>query len=155
MIRPHYKTPSLIALYRSGELRIVVLYLLAGAVTSLTDYALFVLCFNVLNTGLLVATIVAYIGGLIVSFIQSRFLVFSKIAEGQKLTTSFWRYGTILVVNLVLTYLILWVLETWFGLTPLIGKFVVWTFLIFWNFAINKLWVFKGPRKIQKKLFGM
>lgn len=155
MIHPYYKTPSLVSLYRSGELRTVILYLLAGAVTSLTDYALFVLCFNALETGLLIATIVAYIGGLIVSFIQSRFVVFKKIADGQKLTTSFWRYGTILLVNLALTYLILWMLEVWLGITPLIGKFVVWTFLIFWNFAINKLWVFKGPRKIQKKLFGM
>ncbi len=152
MIHPYYKAPTITALYRSGELYVVFFYLLAGAITSLTDYILFFLFFNVLEGGLLAATIVAYAGGLIVSYIQSRYFVFRRGAKGQKFTTSAQRYAILLLINLGITYGMLWALATWFGLTPLIGKFVVWTFLIFWNFAANKYWVFKRSTSGSKAL---
>lgn len=155
MIHPYYKVPTVLSLYRSGEIKVIFFYLITGAITSATDYSLFFLFFNIFNAGLLAATIVAYIGGLIISYLQSRYIVFKKGATGQKFTTSAGRYITILVVNLGITYGMLWVMEAWFGLTPLIGKFIVWTFLIFWNFFINKYWVFKGPRQVSEKLFGM
>ncbi len=155
MIHPYYKTPPLQSLYHSGEFKVIIFYLLAGLITSLTDYVLFFIFFNVLSAGLLLATIIAYIGGLIISYVQSRYIVFRKSAVGQKFTTSAWRYIVLLIINLAITYLMLLAMEIWFGLTPLIGKFIVWTFLIFWNYVANKYWVFKGPRKVQKRLFGM
>jgi putative flippase GtrA len=153
MIHPYYKAPTLLSLYRSGEIKVMVMYLVTGAITSLTDYTLFFICFNLLYTDLLIATIVAYCGGLFVSYVQSRYIVFHKTAQGEKFTTSARRYLILLAVNLGITYGMLWAMETWFGLTPLIGKFVVWTFLIFWNFIMNKYWVFKGPRTIAKDPF--
>jgi putative flippase GtrA len=46
----------------------------------------------------------------------------------------------------------LWAMQDFLGLSPFIGKFVVWTFLIFWNYAMDKVWVFRGPRQIRKSL---
>ena len=133
----------------------MIFYLVTGALTSLTDYSLFFLVFNILTAGLLWATGVAYVGGLLVSFILSRYWVFKKNATGQEFKTSAWRYGSLLVINLIITYLMLWAMEQWFGLTPLLGKFVVWFFMIFWIYGANKYWVFKGPRQVNKRLFGM
>jgi len=149
MIHPYYKTPYLYQLRRSGELATVIFYLVAGALTSATDYSLFVLFFTIIPTGLLVATVIAYIGGLIVSFALSRFWVFRKNAKGERFGTSVSRYVMLLLVNLGITYGLLWALQTWFGLTPLLGKFGVWGFMVFWNYAANKYWVFKGPRRAR------
>jgi putative flippase GtrA len=123
--------------------------------TSAADYFTFFMLFWVANSGLLIATIAAYIVGLIVNYLLSRFWVYKDKAKGLRMFTSVWRYATILVVNLIITYIMLWAMENWLGLTPLLGKFVVWFFMTFWNYAANRLWVFKGPRQVQKKLFGM
>jgi putative flippase GtrA len=153
MIHPYYKTPYLLRLRRSGELVVIIFYLAAGLVTSATDYALFFVFYNIVPTGLLVATIIAYIGGLLVSFGLSRFWVFRKNARGERFGTSVWRYLALLAVNLLITYGMLWALQAWFGLTPLLGKFVVWTYLTFWNYAANKYWVFKGPRLVKNHFY--
>lgn len=153
MIQPHYKTPRLLSLYRSGEISVVIGYLIAGALTSLTDYSLFFVFLNVVDAGLLAATIVAYVGGLLVSYALSRYWVFRKNAQGQQVATSVWRYGTLLAVNLVITYLMLWALENWLGISPLIGKFIVWFFMIFWIYAANRVWVFKGPRRLTSNFY--
>lgn len=155
MIQPYYKAPYLIHLHRSGELRTVILYLVSGALTSATDYSIFWVTLQAWQDGLLLATVLAYIGGLLVSFLLNRYIVFRKNATGQQFGTSVWRYATLLIVNLIITYLMLWAMERWLGISPLIGKFVVWTFMIFWIYVANKLWVFKGPRQVRKKLFGM
>jgi putative flippase GtrA len=152
MIQPYYKAPHIVRLHRSGELSVVVQYLITGALTSMTDYAVFFALFYILQAGLLPATVAAYIAGLLVSFLLSRFWVFKKHATGQRVMTSAWRYVTLLAVNLAITYLMLWTMETWFALTPLLGKFVVWFFMIFWIYAANRLWVFKGPRQVRKSI---
>lgn len=155
MIQPYYKTPQIIRLYRSGEIWTVVRYCAAGMATSASDYLTFFIFFELFKSGLLVSTVAAYVVGLIVSYLLSRFWVYKKNAQGLRMVSSVWRYGTVLAVNLVITYGMLWAMEEWMGLTPLLGKFVVWFFMTFWNYAVNRLWVFKGPRQVQSKLFGM
>src|SRR6266550_2707054 len=152
MIHPYYQTPYFYKMQRSGELWTIVQYLVTSAVVSGIDYALFVLCYNVFNTGLFEATAVAYVGGLITSYILNRYWVFKKNAHGQQFATSVFRYGSLLFVNFLITYGMLWAMQEWFGLSLLIGKFVVWTFLIFWNYFMEKVWVFRGPRQIKKTL---
>ena len=153
MIQPNYKTPRLLSLYRSGELKVVILYLVTGMVTSITDYSLFYTFLYIVPAGLLVATVISYIGGLLVNFTLSRFIVYRTHAQGQHIGTSAWRYGSLLAINLVITYLMLWALESWFGLSPLLGKFVVWFFMTFWIFAMNRIWVFKGPRQLKSSFY--
>jgi putative flippase GtrA len=152
MIHPYYRAPYFYRLQRSGELGTIVQYLVTSAVVSGVDYGTFWLFFNPLGTGLLMATAVAYVAGLVTSYLLNRFWVFKKNATGQQFTTSIFRYGTILFVNFVLTYVMLWAMQDLLGISPFLGKFVVWTFLIFWNYVIGKIWVFKGPRQIQKSL---
>lgn len=152
MIHPYYRAPYFYRLQRSGELGTVTLYLVTSAVVSGVDYATFWLFYNPLSVGLLEATAVAYVAGLVTSYALNRYWVFVKNASGQQFTTSVFRYATLLLVNFILTYLMLWAMQDLLGISPFIGKFVVWTFLIFWNYAMDKIWVFRGPRQIQKSL---
>lgn len=152
MIHPYYRAPYFYKLQRSGELWTIVQYLVTSALVSSVDYASFWLFYNPLATGLLEATAIAYVAGLITSYLLNRYWVFQKNAVGEQFRTSAFRYGTLLLVNFCITYGLLWAMQNWLGISPFIGKFVVWTFLIFWNYAMDKVWVFKGPRQIKKRL---
>jgi len=152
MIHPYYRAPYFYRLQRSGELGTIVQYLVTSAVVSGVDYATFWVFFNPFNSGLLEATAAAYVAGLITSYILNRYWVFEKNATGQQFRTSVFRYATLLLVNFLITYAMLWAMQDLLGVSPFIGKFVVWTFLIFWNYIMDKIWVFKGPRRIQKSL---
>ena len=152
MIHPYYRAPYFYKLQQSGELSTIVQYLVTSAVVSSVDYASFWLFYNPLHSGLLMATAVAYVAGLITSYILNRYWVFKRNAMGEQFKTSVFRYGALLFVNFLITYGMLWGMQDLLSLSPFIGKFVVWTFLIFWNYAMDKVWVFKGPRQIRKTL---
>jgi putative flippase GtrA len=152
MIHPYYRAPYFYKLQRSGEIWTIVQYLVTSAIVSSVDYLSFWIFYNPLNAGLLTSTAIAYIAGLITSYFLNRFWVFQKNAAGEQFTTSAFRYGALLLVNFLITYGMLLAMQNWLGISPFIGKFVVWTFLIFWNYAMDKVWVFKGPRRIMKKL---
>ena len=142
VIHPYYQGPFLTRI----DKRLLIEYMLAGALTTGSDYAVFTLSFTVLDQGLLAATIYAYIVGLIVSFLFNRYVVFKKTADRQSMGTSLWRYIAFLFVNLIITYLILWFLEVNFGINPYLGKLIVGAFMFFWIYLGNKLWVFHGER---------
>jgi putative flippase GtrA len=127
-------------------------YVVSGFVTTLSDYATFTVFYSVFGAGLLVATVVAYIVGLTVSYLQNRFWVYRKTASQQAETTNLWRYGVFLLVNLGITYLMLDVLQHSFGVTPFIGKFIVGFFMFFWIYLGNTFFVFKGPKMGPIKL---
>jgi len=142
VIHPYYQGPFLARI----DKRLLGEYVLAGAITTGSDYATFTLSFTVLNQGLLAATIYAYVVGLVVSYLFNRYLVFKKTADRQSNGTSLWRYIIFLFVNLVVTYGILWFLEANFNITPYLGKLIVGAFMFFWIYLGNKLWVFHGER---------
>lgn len=147
-LRPYYQGPFYMRLDR----RLLAAYVASGAITSLADYLAFTIFFSYIPLGLLAATIGAYLVGLVVSYLQNRFWVFRKGASRQAETTNLWRYVTFLAINLGITYLILWALETYMGITPYLGKFVVGFFMFFWIYAGNHFWVFRGPRMGPIKL---
>lgn len=121
-------------------------YPVAGLLVTISDYLVFALFFTVLGTGLLPATAIAYVVGLVVSYLLNRFWVFRKTASTQAEGTSLWRYVVFLAVNLVITYAILYVLETWFGVSPYLGKFIVGVFMFFWIYLGNTYFVFRGVK---------
>lgn len=141
MIRPYYHT----SLYARIDKKNIFVYLAAGIIITVADYGTFTGLY-LAGAGLLVATIIAYIFGLIVSYYLNRYWVFSKGANLQKTVTNLWRYGAFLLINLLITYAMLDRMEAWYGLSPFIGKFVVGFFMIFWVYAGDKYWVFKGPK---------
>lgn len=124
----------------------LVAYMVTGALVTGADFGTFTLLDMVFKQNLLVATIGAYIVGLIVSYVLSRYWVFRKGADNQSSSTNLWRYAVFLLVNLGITYAMLWAMETWFGITPYIGKFVVNFFMFFWIYLGNTYWVFAGER---------
>jgi len=123
-----------------------IAYPVAGALVSLSDYLSFGWLFSILGTGLLGATVGAYIVGLVASYALNRFWVFKKGANKQAEVSSIWRYFVFLAINLAITYAMLWAMETWFDITPYIGKFIVGFFMFFWIYWGNTFFVFRGVK---------
>lgn len=141
-LHTYYQGPFLTRLDKGQA----IAYPASGAITSISDYAAFGLLFSVLNANLFVATAGAYIVGLVVSYLLNRYWVFKKGAGQQGEATNVWRYLVFLAINLLITYGMLWAMETWFGLSPYIGKFVVGFFMFFWIYLGNTLFVFRGVK---------
>lgn len=142
VLRPYYQAPF----YKQIDKSHLVSYPLSGFITTVSDYSTFWLFFTVLDNSLLVATVIAYCVGLVVSYLQNRFWVFKKGANKQSEAASLWRYATFLVINLGITYAMLWAMENWFGITPYIGKLIVNVFMFFWIYLGNTFWVFRGEK---------
>lgn len=142
VIRSYYQGPF----FSRIDKRLLFAYVASGVIISLADYLVFTIIFSYANMGLLAATAIAYIVGLVVSFLLNRYWVFRHGADRQSQAASLWRYATFLVVNLAITYAILWALETWLGLSPYLGKFVVGAFMFFWIYLGDTFFVFHGQR---------
>lgn len=142
VIRPYYQGPF----FNRVDKRLLFAYMASGAITTLSDYLVFTIVFSYINLGLLAATVIAYIIGLVVSFLLNRYWVFRHGADRQSQASSLWRYGSFLAVNLGITYAMLWALETWFGISPYLGKFVVSAFMFFWIYLGDTFFVFHGER---------
>ncbi|MGH7196886.1 MAG: GtrA family protein [Candidatus Saccharimonadales bacterium] len=142
----YYQGPMYSRLSHFEDKKTVVAYMLSGFFVTIADYGSFVLLFTLLSHSLLVATVVAYLLGLLVSYLLNRYWVFRKGADRQTGRANMVRYAIFLIVNLSITYGVLWALEQWFGITPYLGKFVVGAFMFFWVYAGNKYWVFRGPK---------
>jgi putative flippase GtrA len=141
-LHPYYQGPFFTRIDK-GQL---VAYGVSGFVTTATDYLTFTLCYTMLATGLLEATIIAYIAGLTVSYLQNRFWVYRKTASEHAETTNLWRYAIFLLVNLAITYVMLDYMQHNFGITPYIGKFIVGLFMFFWIYLGNRYFVFPAPK---------
>jgi putative flippase GtrA len=141
-LHPYYQGPF----YNRIDKGLAVAYVVSGFVTSASDYLTFTLFFSIVPLGLLQATVIAYIVGLVVSYVQNRYWVFRKGASRQNEATNLWRYAAFLILNLGITYVMLWALERYFGLTPYLGKFVVGFFMFFWIYMGNTYFVFRGPK---------
>jgi putative flippase GtrA len=124
----------------------LIAYMVTGAVVTLADYGAFALFFSIFSQGLFAATVTAYVVGLVVSYLLSRYWVFRKSADRQSSSTNLWRYIVFLIINLGITYLMLWAMQAWFNITPYIGKLIVNCFMFFWIYAGNTYWVFAGEK---------
>lgn len=147
-LRLYYHGPALARIDRG----LLVAYILSGFLTTVADYGTFTLLFSVYPQGLFEATVAAYIAGLVVSYLLNRFWVFRKNASRQGESTTLWRYLTFLAVNLGITYAMLWSLETYLGISPYVGKFIVGIFMFFWIYLGDTYFVYKGPKMGPIKL---
>ena len=147
-LRLYYQGPF----YRRIDKALVAAYMISGALVTIADYGSFTVCFSLFNTGLLWATVIAYIVGLVVSYLLNRYWVFRKGADRQSQVTNIGRYAAFLIINLGITYAMLWAMQQWFGITPYLGKFVVNFFMFFWIYLGDTYWVFAGEKEGPIKL---
>ena len=119
----------------------VIEYLVSGGVYFWTGYAMFFVCFSIFGWNLWWAKLTANIVGWTVNFILQRFWVFKNPALAKHRTEVTGRYIVITLVDFVLDYIIVYLLQL-AGVTPYIGQFASAAFFTGWNYFWYKTWVF-------------
>ncbi len=151
MTHPYSNHPHFRRLWQLERKTDIIKFTIASQVVGLSDYGTFFVLFYVLHLGLAFSVGVAYAAGLTVSYVLSRFWVFKDDIGGMSYATNVLRYSAMLAVNLLLTYFMLVLLRTFYGMEPAVGKIVVGIFMYFWTYLTNKIWVFKGIQPGQKR----
>ena len=122
-------------------------YLISGGAYFWVGYLILDFLYYKSHWSLWWATIVSNVIGWTVNFILQRYWVFSnQNLKGHK-TEVTTRYAAITLVDFVLNYEILNMLNK-FGITPAIGQFFSAGFFTIWNYLWYRFWVF--PEKLKK-----
>ncbi len=135
---------SLIQFFRS---------LIVGAIATVADMAVLVLCRDSLNLKTWIATAIGFIFGLFVNFLISSLWVFKKSEVVKSRTTEFLIFGFIGVIGLLINEFIVHLFEAnvsdfeifKFVLPSyLIGKLVATLVAFVWNFCARKFLLYKN-----------
>lgn len=118
-------------------------YILVGGISALTDIILIFTCFHVFHIPLFVATIVGFVGGLLVNFVLNKLWSFQSKATGFKKTQrEVLLYGLLVGFNLVFTYIIVAYLIS-LGLGIVLAKVLTILATTTWNFILYKKVIFQ------------
>ncbi len=121
-------------------------YLAGGSIYFWSGYAVFALCYSVLDWWWLWAKIAADAVGWSLNYVVQRYWAFAsdhmKLSEMQHVG----RYLFIETIGFALDYAIIAGLNA-IGITPYIGFFIAAGFFTIWNFLWYKYWVFPEEQK--------
>jgi putative flippase GtrA len=124
-------------------------YMVTGGVWFWSGYVIIVTLDD--HIGLFWANLIGNGVGITLNFLLSRYWVF-KTKKKSGNSEKAWRYIVYTALNaFLLNYLILYGLQSGFGIDPVIGQFVASGFFTIWNFVWYKLWVFKDHPSPPKK----
>ena len=126
-------------------------YMVTGGVWFWSGYIIIVTLDGYI--GLFWANLIGNSVGITLNFLLSKYWVF-KTKKKSKTGDSTWRYIIYTGLNaFLLNYLILYGLQSGFGIDPAIGQFIASAFFTVWNFVWYKMWVFKDhpnpPRRTK------
>lgn len=118
-------------------------YLVAGGTAFATEYGVFLLLFYIVHLqAVVIANIISFIAGLIVSFTLNKTWVF-KGDHTKKVGHQFVLYMSLAGVNLLITSVaIYWLVSL--GIKAFIAKFIVIVAIAVWNFALFKTIIFRN-----------
>lgn len=125
-------------------------YLVSGGAFFWTGYLVFFLCDRGLGWSLWWAKLIANLSGWTVNYLLQRYWVFNnrRLAKHQTEVTT--RYIALTLINFLLDYVIIWVLQAG-GLTPYLGQFVSAGFFTVWNYLWYRFWVFPSHAHHHKR----
>lgn len=124
----------------------VLKFLVAGGTAAIVEYGIFLLgitLFGKTDFSEIVAHIVGFSLGFIISFTANKFWVFQH--DG-KTSTQLVKYIALALINLLLSTLLLQGL-IWLGLHPLVAKFLVMGSVAVWNYLLLQKLIFPDQNK--------
>jgi putative flippase GtrA len=125
-------------------------YMISGGVWFWSGYILIVLLDD--HIGLFAANFIGNAVGITLNFLLQRYWVFKTKRPG-KIAFTAGRYIVYTILNaFLLNYLILYVLQEYFGIKPEIGQFIASAFFTFWNYFWYKFWVFPEGSQYRDKV---
>jgi putative flippase GtrA len=126
---------------RRLELIQIAEYLVSGGLYFWVGYGAFFVLDSMLGWSLWWAKMTASVVGWTANYLLQRYWVFRNPALAKHQVEVTGRYAVITLVNFLLDYVIVYVLQL-VGITPYIGQFVSAGFFTVWNYLWYKMWVF-------------
>ncbi len=125
-------------------------YLIGGTSYFWSGYAVFAVFYSGLGWNWFPAKMLADVAGWSVNYIIQRYWAFNKpqLAKHEGITAG--KYILLTACNLVLDYLIIWMLDH-IGISPYAGFFVSAIFFTGWNYLWYRFWVFSAKTRVELK----
>ena len=120
-------------------------YIFVGGASFVTDY---VLLHIITEAGVhyLISGVVSFIAGLCVNYGLSKLLVFSNKASGKEKAKEFTVFAVIAVFGLAITEGLMWLFTEKLSWYYMLSKAVAAAIVLFWNFFMKKLLLFKTKK---------
>jgi putative flippase GtrA len=127
-----------------GKYHSVLRFLISGSVAAGTEYAVFLILHGS-GLKLVLANVISFCCGLVVSFLLNKHWVFSHKSNGSR---QFAAYTTVALINLLISSAILVVLVNKIHIPAFIAKFCVMLLIASWNYVIFKKLIFKNADQL-------
>lgn len=114
-------------------------YLIAGGMGFIIDYAVLILCSELLHLHYLIASAMGFTCGLIFVYNASNKWCFSKRKLKNKQALEFITFSIIGIIGLMLTMLFMWIFTDKLEFHVIISKLLTTGLVILWNFGARKL----------------
>ncbi|HEY8282433.1 MAG TPA: GtrA family protein [Leifsonia sp.] len=130
------------ALVTRGSKVLLFRYLAIGIASIAIDVGLLYTLHSIVGVEVGIATAVAFLTSVVFNFICNRFAMAG--GESAKLMRHAYRYGLLVVANLVITVVVVSG-AAHVGIPYVIAKLAVVAASTCWNFVLYRRWVFAGP----------
>ncbi len=113
-------------------------FALVGLINTGFSFAIYILLLR-LNLYYILASILAYMAGIAVSYILNSRFVFKK----EKTLGNFSKFVSVYLTALVINTGLLYLLVNIIGFDPVLGQVGVTCLVLFYNYVLQKVWTFK------------
>jgi len=130
------------AMYRKYEEMII--YLIGGVLTTIVNWATYVICSRMFNIHYMPSTVIAFIVGVVFGYIINKIMVFkSNDFSIGAICKEFLTFTTGRIATLLMEMGMMYVFVDLLHLYDLLAKFICLIFVTVANYLISKLLVFK------------
>jgi putative flippase GtrA len=131
------------------NIRLIFRYVVSGGMGFVSNMTTFVICLNVLNINYIVASIIAFFAGLIVSFYMHKFFTFQNLERGNTMGRQFVMHIILMGFNLLMNVLVMILFVEWLMISKITSAIFVNIIIAVWSFFLYRTSVF-----IEKKYHG-
>ncbi len=122
----------------------LVRFLITGGSAAAVEYIVFLLLallLAALQSGTIIAQVLSFCTGLLVSFFLNKHWSFQSKGSAKQ---EFVRYFILAVINLIISTVFLWLLIEAVGLYAWVAKLIVMAMIAFWNFFLFQKFIFRA-----------
>lgn len=124
---------------KQGHIKILK-FLVSGGCAALVEYCIFLFLINATYINILVANVISFLCGLMVSFIFNKIWVFKS---KNTIRHEFIRYFILALINLIISTVIINVMVNVLNILPFATKLITMILIATWNYVIFSKFIFK------------
>jgi len=122
--------------------RVVLLFLISGGSAAFFQLFIYVLLSRVFSFPYLIASAVAFVSALIVSFLLQKFVTFGE-GSRQRIAVQFLKFAFLALFNLGMNIMLMYAFVDGLHFFDVFSQAITMILIAIWSFFIYKLYIFK------------